>query len=288
MNEKSLFRIGARHLDLCERTYVVGVLNVTPDSFSDGGRHFAPDDALRHAEKMIEDGVDVIDIGGESSRPAGPYGEGAAHVSEEEETRRTAPVVEAIATRFDTPISIDTVKPDVARRAIDAGASAVNDIAGFTDPEMVRVVAESGVSAFAMHMKGTPENMQKAPTYVDLLSEIHSFLGDARDSLSNAGVPLDRIAVDPGLGFGKTYEDNYEIIRRLGELATLGQPILIGPSRKTFVGMDFTLPPDQREEGSLAAIALCARAGAHFLRVHDVRAAKRALFVADCLRYGPR
>jgi dihydropteroate synthase len=277
------FRIGKQELTLGARTYVMGVLNVTPDSFSDGGRHFTPDEALSHAETMIRDGVDIIDIGGESSRPAGPYGDGAAIVPAEEETRRTAPVIEAIARRFDTPMSIDTVKHEVARRAIDAGAHAVNDIGGFTQPEMVSLVADAQVSAFVMHMKGKPANMQKSPDYKDLIGELKAFLGEAVRRLLDAGVATDRIAIDPGLGFGKSYDDNYEIIRRLAEFANLGQPILIGPSRKTFVGLDYALPPDDREEGSLAAITLCAAAGAHILRVHDVRAARRALFVADRL-----
>lgn len=280
------FRIGDGMLDLDGRTAIMGILNVTPDSFSDGGRYDTLEAAVRHAEGMVEDGVDIIDIGGESSRPAGPYGQGAEHVTGEEEIRRTVPVIEAIASRIDVPISIDTVKPEVALAAIEAGAAAINDISGFRSPDLIDVAVSTGVSVFAMHMKGTPKTMQKAPRYEDLIGEITTSLRETRDRLMSAGVHADRIALDPGLGFGKSYDDNYEIIRQLDRFAALGHAVLIGPSRKTFVGLDFDLPPDDREEGSLAAIALCANAGAHILRVHDVRAARRALFVADRLRYG--
>ncbi len=263
----------------------MGVLNVTPDSFSDGGRFLSESDALRHAETLVREGTDIIDIGGESSRPAGPYGAGAKCVSIEEETRRTAPVIEAVARRFDTPISVDTVKSEVARAAIDAGASAVNDISGLDgDPRMLEVVASSGVSIFIMHMQGTPGTMQQAPRYRNLLRQISSYLKTGAERALSAGVSPDRVAIDPGLGFGKSYEDNYKIIAHLADFRDLGYPILIGPSRKTFVGIDFNLPPDQREEGSLAAFAMCAMAGANIIRVHDVQAARRALFVADNVR----
>jgi dihydropteroate synthase len=263
----------------------MGVLNITPDSFSDGGLFLATDDALRQAGKLVRDGVDIIDIGGESSRPAGPYGDGAEQVTIEEETRRTAPVIEAVVKRFDVPISIDTVKAAVARSAIDAGAVAVNDISGLRgDTDMLDVITSSGASVFIMHSKGTPQTMQRAPMYDNLIGEIRGFLANAAEDARAKGVPADRIAIDPGLGFGKSYADNYEIIRRLPEIVDLGYPILVGPSRKTFVGVDFSLPPDQREEGSLAAFALCACAGAAIIRVHDVKAARRALFVADGVR----
>ncbi len=264
----------------------MGVLNVTPDSFSDGGRFLACDDALRQAEKLIRDGVDIIDIGGESSRPTGPYGDGAEQVTIEEETRRTAPVVEAVAKRFDVPISIDTVKSAVARSAIDAGATAVNDVSGLRgDEDMLGVITSSGASVFIMHTQGTPQTMQTAPRYDDLIGEIRGFLADAAEGALAEGIPADRIAIDPGLGFGKSYADNYEIISRLPDFADLGYPLLIGPSRKTFVGVDFSLPPDQRDEGSLAALALCACAGANIIRVHDVKSARRALFVADRVHF---
>jgi dihydropteroate synthase len=280
------FLCGAHTLLLKKKTHVMGVLNVTPDSFSDGGRYFNPDDALRQADRMIAEGVDIIDVGGESSRPAGPYGVGAQAVSNEEETDRTAPVIEAIAERFDTPISIDTVKSGVARAAISAGASIVNDISGLRhDPQMADAIAATGASVVLMHMQGSPSNMQRSPRYEDLITEVRSFLANAAQKAETAGISRNRIAVDPGLGFGKTYAHNYEIIRRLSAFADLGYPLLLGASRKTFVGMDYALPPDQREEGSLAAAVICACNGAHIIRVHDVQAAKRALFVADKVRF---
>ena len=281
-----VFRIGSQEFYLTERTLVMGVLNVTPDSFSDGGRFLDPDAALRQAERMIEEGVDIIDVGGESSRPAGPYGDGAERVSEEEETRRTAPIISEIVRRFGTPISIDTVKPSVARSALDAGATAVNDISGLADPATIETAVLTNASVFIMHMKGTPKTMQRAPRYQDLVGEIMAFLRERAEQAEVAGIPRDRIAIDPGLGFGKSYEDNYGIIRSLDALLSLGYPLLVGPSRKTFVGLDYELPPEDREEGSLAAFALCAAAGAHLIRAHDVKGARRALFVADRFKAG--
>lgn len=284
------FRCGATVFDFAERTHVMGVLNVTPDSFSDGGRYLDPDAALRHADSLVEAGADILDVGGESSRPAGPYGDGAVRVPVEEEIRRTVPVIEAVVKRFDVPVSIDTVKSSVARAAVDAGASAINDISALrTDPAILEVAVSAGASLFLMHMKGTPGTMQKDPLYDDLIGEICAELSAAARTAREAGIPADRIALDPGLGFGKTYDHNYEIIRHLGRFADLGYALLVGPSRKTFVGVDFALPPGERDEGSLAAFALCAAAGAHVVRAHDVRGARRALFVADRLTLsGPR
>lgn len=280
------FLCGSRSLSLTEKTHVMGVLNVTPDSFSDGGSYVTLDDALRQVERMVTDGADIIDVGGESSRPAGPYGAGAQAVSPDEECERTAPVIDAIARRFDTPISIDTVKSVVAREAISAGAAIVNDISGLRhDSAMADVIATSGTSAVLMHMQGTPGSMQKAPHYHDVITEVRAFLQNAGQEAEAAGIARCRIAIDPGLGFGKTYAHNYEIIRRLSDFSGLGYPILIGASRKTFVGMDYALPPEDREEGSLAAAVISACNGAHIIRVHDVRAARRALFVADKVRF---
>jgi dihydropteroate synthase len=281
-----VFKCGSQSFDLTARTHVMGVLNVTPDSFSDGGLYLEPEAAIQQAARMIEEGADIIDIGGESSRPAGPYGQGAETVSEEEEKRRTVRVIEAIASKFNTPISIDTVKAGVARAAIDAGATIVNDISGLQkDPGMCEVISSRNASTVIMHMKGMPQTMQKAPTYTDLIDEISGYLKQAASDAVSAGVERDRIAIDPGLGFGKTYEQNYEIIRSLQSFLDLDYTLLIGPSRKTFVGVDFALPPDQREEGSLAASVVCAIGGAHFIRVHSVKAARRALFVADRVRF---
>lgn len=278
------FRIGDRTFDLTSRTHLMGILNVTPDSFSDGGRYLASDHALRHAETMITEGADILDVGGESSRPAGPYGEGAAQVDVDEETRRTVPVITAIQERFDVPISIDTVKPEVARRALEAGADAVNDIEGFRNPDMLDVASSSRASIFTMHMKGTPRTMQRAPAYDDLVREVSNFLKVSAQRALEAGIPKDKIAIDPGLGFGKSYRDNYVLIRHLSAFTRLGHPVLIGPSRKTFVGFDSALPPQDRLEGSLAAAALCSSGGAQIIRAHDIQATRRAVFVADELR----
>ena len=191
-------------------------------------------------------------------------------------------VIEAIVERFDTPVSIDTVKSRVARAAVEAGASIVNDVSGLRqDPGMTGVISSSGVAVVIVHAQGTPGTMQRDPRYRDLIGEIRTFLKEAAREAVEAGLGPNRIVLDPGLGFGKSYEHNFEIIRRLDEFTTLGYPLLIGPSRKTFVGLDFSLPPDEREEGSLAAAALCAAAGAHIIRVHDVAAARRAIFVGD-------
>lgn len=263
----------------------MGVLNITPDSFSDGGLFLDRDAAIRRAAQLVEDGADIIDIGGESSRPAGPYGKGAVAVTAEEEKRRTIPVIEDLTLRFDTPLSIDTVKADVASAAIDAGATVVNDISGLQDPAMRDVIQTRNASVVIMHMQGSPQTMQHAPVYGDLIGEVSGFLASAACLAESAGIEKSRIAIDPGLGFGKTYEHNYEIIRKLRSFCDLGYPLLVGPSRKTFVSKDASLPPKQREEGSLAACVLCACAGAHIIRVHNVQAARRALYVADRVRF---
>ena len=268
-------------LDL-RRTHIMGILNVTPDSFADGGRHLSPDAGLAHAERMAEAGADILDIGGESTRPAGPYGEGAQPISDEEEIRRTAPVIEKIAARVDLPISIDTTKAEVARQALKAGASIVNDISALRfDPRMAETVAEAGVPVILMHMQGTPKTMQKNPTYTDLIGEIRDFLSQRRDAARSAGIAPDRIVLDPGLGFGKRIHHNFEILARLSEFHSLNCPLLVGPSRKGFVGAALGLPPPQRLEGTLAALAFCVAGGAHIVRVHDVEPAMRAIRVAE-------
>ena len=269
-------------LELGRRTRIMGILNVTPDSFYDGGRFSAADRAAARAEQMVEEGADVIDIGGESTRPAGPYGEGAESVSVEEEIRRTAPLIEGISRRLSVPLSIDTTKSEVALRALEAGASLVNDISALRfDPRMAGVVATTGVPVVLMHMQGTPKTMQQNPSYEDLIGEITTFLAERRDAARSAGIPADRIVLDPGLGFGKTTAHNFEILARLHELHGLDCPLLLGPSRKGFVGAALNLPPQERLEGTLAALAFCVAGGAHILRVHDVEAAVRALSVAD-------
>jgi len=257
----------------------MGILNVTPDSFSDGGRFFEREDALRRAECMLEEGADIVDVGGESSRP------GADPVSEEEEIRRTAPVIEYLACRLDLVLSIDTYKAGVARRALDAGATMVNDIGALRlDPEMAPLAAEYGVPLVLMHMQGTPKTMQRSPRYDDLMGEIGAFLGERMDAAVRMGVPREHLILDPGIGFGKTIEHNLEILAHLDELRPLGRPLLVGPSRKSFIGALLDLPADERLEGTLAAVVCAVWNGAHIVRVHDVRETVRAVRIADAIR----
>jgi dihydropteroate synthase len=279
--------LGGAQLELGRKTLVMGILNVTPDSFADGGRYNVLDRAVAQAERMAEEGADLIDIGGESSRPAGPYGEGAQAVPEKEEIRRTVPVIEILTKRLDLPISIDTTKAGVAESALDAGACIVNDISALRfDPGMARVAADHGAVVVLMHMKGTPGTMQQNPVYDDLFGEILAFLAERRDAAVEAGVRQDRIMVDPGFGFGKRLEHNYQLLAGLGRFHDLDCPILVGPSRKQFVAAGMGLPPSERLEGTLAALALSAAGGAHVLRVHDVAAGVRAVALVDAVSRG--
>ncbi len=265
---------------LSKKTHVMGILNVTPDSFSDGGLYLDRKAAVEHALRMVEDGADIIDIGGESTRP------GAEPVPLDEELRRTIPVIEAIASKVDVPISIDTYKAEVAKRAIEAGASVVNDISGLRfDPEMASVVAETGAAVVVMHIKGTPRDMQKNPKYQDLFGEIIEYLRGSMEIAKKAGVPEERIIIDPGIGFGKRPEHNLQIINRLDRFSVLGRPILVGPSRKSFIGLILdNLPPAERVEGTAAAVAISVFRGASIVRVHDVKAMSRVVRVADAIK----
>jgi dihydropteroate synthase len=256
----------------------MGVLNVTPDSFSDGGLHVRPDAALRAAEAMIEAGVDVIDVGGESTRP------GAEPVDAEEECRRVLPVIEAIATRLRARVSIDTMKAEVARRAIDAGASMINDVSAASDADMAPLAARMSVPLALMHMRGRPRTMQSDTRYDDLLGEVSGFLRLRAEKVVEAGVSNDKIVVDPGIGFGKALEGNLSILRQLPELRGLGLPILIGASRKTFIGAALDLPVSERQEGSLAVAAVAAWNGAHMIRAHDVAETTRVVRMVDAIR----
>jgi dihydropteroate synthase len=261
----------------------MGILNVTPDSFSDGGRYLDPGLAVDHALKMIDEGADIIDVGGESTRPKGKaYGEGAAAVSTDEEIERTIPVVRRLVAQTRTPVSIDTWKATVAARALDEGAVIVNDISGLSfDPEMAGVVGRHKATAVLMHIQGTPATMQVNPVYKDLLGEVKGHLSSAVKRARGEGV--EQIIVDPGIGFGKTLQHNLELIRRLGELRELGCPILIGPSRKSFIGAILDLPVEERLEGTLAACVASVLNGAQIVRVHDVRPARRAMLIADAI-----
>jgi len=262
----------------------MGVLNVTPDSFSDGGRYLEPERALERALEMAEEGADFIDIGGESSRPRGKaYGEGADPVPAEEELRRVIPVMRRLAGRVMLPLSIDTTKADVAARALDAGAVLVNDISGFRfDPAMAATVARAQASAVVMHMKGTPKNMQANPTYDDLFAEVETGLRASVEKGRQAGVR--QIIVDPGLGFGKRLQDNLDLLRGLSRFHSLGCPVMVGPSRKAFLGELLNLPVEERLEGTLAAVVAAILNGAQIIRVHDVKQVRRAAVVADALR----
>jgi len=288
MQELPHYRFGAHTWDFSARTYVMGVLNVTPDSFSDGGVYFDPDAAVQRGLAMVEEGADCIDIGGESTRPRGlHYGEGAKPVSAEEEADRVLPVIRELVRRTDIPISIDTYKAAVARQALAAGACIVNDISGFAlDPAMPAVVADAGASAVVMHMRGTPQTMQRDTRYVDLFGEILASLQDSLRKGREAGIT--QLMVDPGIGFGKTGTDNLRLIAGAERFHESGVPVLMGPSRKGFIGEILGTPVADRLEGTLAAAVVCAGRGVDILRVHDVRAVKRALLVADAIYHAQR
>jgi len=268
------------NFDFSLRTYVMGVLNVTPDSFSDGGLFLDASAAIRHAIRMVEDGVDIIDIGGESTRP------GSDAVTIEEELRRTLPVIQAITKEISIPVSIDTYKAEVAKRALDAGASMVNDISGLGfDPAMPGVVSEYEVPVVVMHIKGSPKDMQNDPVYEALLPEIYDSLRRSMQSAMDAGIPENMIVIDPGIGFGKTFDHNLEILHRLREFTLLERPILVGVSRKAFIGKVLeNASVENRLEGTAAAVAISIMNGANIVRVHDVKEMARVARVADAIR----
>jgi dihydropteroate synthase len=270
-----------RHsLDFSEKTAVMGILNVTPDSFSDGGRFFDPALAVERALRMVEDGADIIDIGGESTRP------GAEPVTEAEELRRVIPVIEAIAGKVGVPVSIDTYKATVASIAIEAGASLVNDISGLKlDPQMAEVVAAAGVPVVLMHIKGSPRDMQAAPVYEDLLGEVEAYLRDSVRIAENAGIDPSLIIIDPGIGFGKTFRHNLLILKNLSRFREFGMPLLVGVSRKAFIGDILGgAGPNERLEGTAATVAIAVMNGADIVRVHDVKEMARVARVADAIR----
>lgn len=271
-------QIGSLTLDFGSKTYIMGVVNVTPDSFSDGGKFFSTEAAVRQAEQLIADGADLLDIGGESTRP------GSEEVSAEEEIRRVVPVIEQLAKKHQTPISIDTTKAAVAAAAVQAGAALINDISGLRfDPQMAAVAAAAKVPVCLMHTSGRPKTMQQKTDYHDLMGEIIDYLATGLAIAKNAGILTEKILVDPGLGFGKTAAQNLEIIDKLAELRVLGRPILIGPSRKSFIGQVLDLPLAEREEGSAAAAAAAIARGADLVRVHDVKAMVRTAKITDAI-----
>jgi len=258
-----------------EKTIIMGVLNLTPDSFSDGGMFLDLDKAVEHGKQMVKDGADIVDIGGESSRP------GSMPVSEKEELKRVKPVIQKLVKEIKVPISIDTYKPNVAKECLNLGASIVNDITGLRNKEMIKVVAKYNVPVVIMHMKGMPKNMQENPVYQDVVQEIKEFLEERINEAKKSGI--NDIIIDPGIGFGKTTEHNLQILKRLNEFKTLGYPILVGPSRKSFIGNITGLPVNERLEGTLASISIAIINGANIIRVHDVKECKRAAQIADAI-----
>ncbi|NTU43384.1 MAG: dihydropteroate synthase [Nitrospirales bacterium] len=266
-------------LDFSQRTQIMAVLNVTPDSFSDGGLFLDKGRAVEQAHRLVEEGADIIDIGGESTRP------GSDPVSAEEEIRRTIPVIEAIASSIPVPISIDTYKASVAQRALDAGAAMVNDISGLRfDPELAPVVSRYGVPVIVMHTQGRPKEMQQNPRYDALIPEIIDYLRESILIALEAGIAGERIIIDPGIGFGKDFHHNLEIIHSLGEFQCLEKPILMGVSRKAFIGKILgNLPPQERDEGTAAAVAISIFNGANIVRVHDVKRMAMVARVADAI-----
>ena len=257
----------------------MGVLNITPDSFSDGGRFLKQDLAIEHGLAMAEDGADIIDVGGESTRPY------AEKVSVREELDRVIPVVQGLSEALKIPVSIDTLKAEVAEKALKAGASIVNDISALRfDSRMVSVAAEAAVPVILMHMKGTPSDMQDNPVYAHLIPEIKDFLTGAMDRAVEGGVAKDLIILDPGIGFGKTFDHNLEIIRDLKQFLSLRRPILLGTSRKAFLGQLLDKPAHERDIGTMATIAVGVMNGAGIIRVHNVKMARETIKVVDAIR----
>lgn len=256
----------------------MGVLNITPDSFSDGGLYFDKDRAISRGLELAAEGADIIDVGGESTKP------GSDPVPAEEELKRIIPVISALRAKTDVLISVDTTKSEIAEAAIEAGADIINDISAFRfDSRMPLLAAQKGVSVILMHMKGTPKTMQIDPSYVDLLAEIKSFLQEKIEAAQASGINKEKIIIDPGIGFGKSAEDNLILINNLSFLEELERPILIGTSRKSFLGSILNLPPLERSEGTIASAILSIIRGAHILRVHDVGSIKRATLVAESI-----
>jgi dihydropteroate synthase len=266
-------------LDLGSRTHIMGILNVTPDSFSDGGLFSNEGKAISHARDMAAAGADIIDIGGESTRP------GAEPLTEDEELRRIVPLIELLSKELAIPISVDTYKASVARKALEAGASIVNDISGLRfSPDMADVVAENGAAVVIMHIKGTPRNMQQNPVYDDLIGEIIAYLDEGLAIAERAGIDREKTLIDPGIGFGKTLEHNLTILNRLDEFRALGRPIVLGTSRKKFIGTVLDIPaPAQRVEGTAATAVIGVDRGASIMRVHDVARVAQAVRMVDAI-----
>ncbi|KXS45985.1 MULTISPECIES: dihydropteroate synthase [unclassified Candidatus Frackibacter] len=264
--------------DFGKKTYVMGILNVTPDSFSDGGQFDQLDIAVKHAKEMVANGADIIDIGGESTRP------GSDPLPLEDELERVIPAIERLTDEIDVPISIDTYKSKVGRAALEAGAHIINDVTGFkAEPELAKVAAEYGAPVIVMHTQGMPKEMQKNPSYDDLISEILEYLQESINTALEAGLEKNKIIIDPGIGFGKTTDHNLEIMQRLGEFKSLGQPILLGTSRKSMIGNTLNLPVEERVEGTGATVSIGIANGADIVRVHDVKEMARVAKMTDAM-----
>jgi dihydropteroate synthase len=285
MTRRKLFRLQlpSGTLSLGERTLVMGILNVTPDSFSDGGKFFDPQQGVEHAMEMARAGANLLDVGGESTRP------GSRGTSTEEELARILPVLKGLRSVLSIPISIDTRKADVAEAAIDAGASVINDVSGLnTDPRIAKVAARHGVPLILMHMRGEPRTMQKAPFARNVMKDVTQGLRTAIGKARTAGVPKSQIIIDPGIGFGKSFQQNYELLQKLPELAKLGYPLLVGTSRKGFLGASLarhgkSAPPEERIWATAATVTASILGGAHIVRVHDVAEMAQVARVADYL-----
>jgi dihydropteroate synthase len=277
--DQRFWRCGDHTLSLGERTLVMGIVNITPDSFSDGAMFASADDAVAHGARLVDEGADLVDVGGESTRP------GSDPIEADEELLRVVPVIEGLVkARPGTPLSVDTRKPEVASAALDAGASVVNDIAGGRNSALLESVSRTGAGVILMHMLGEPKTMQDDPRYDDVVAEVHEFLRERIEAAVFAGIPEERVCIDPGIGFGKTVDHNLALLRAVPALRMLGAAVMVGASRKGFIGtLTGVEDPAARLEGSLAVAVLAAAHGADLVRVHDVEATVRALKVADAV-----
>lgn len=279
-SEEFVWRAGPYVLKCGSRTHVMGIINVTPDSFSDGGRFFDPEAAVAAGIEMAAEGADIMDVGGESTRP------GSDAVPLKEELDRVIPVIKRLAAEVEIPISVDTRRAGVAKEAIEVGASIVNDVTAGSDPSMFEVVKEAGAGLVLMHMRGEPKTMQQLTDYGDVVAEVKAYLAERVQAAGEAGIEWERLGVDPGLGFAKTEPQNYTLMRDIAAFGKLGRPVVVGPSRKSFIGRVLGTEVDQRMEGTAGAVAWMAGQGAHVVRVHDVSEMVRVVRVVDAIRRG--
>ncbi len=281
MTEPLLWRVGPRVLDCGARTFVMGILNVTPDSFSDGGRFLDLEAAVAEGMAMVEAGADLLDVGGESTRP------GAEDVPEGRERDRVVPVIKRLVAEVDVPVSVDTRKSDVAQAALDSGATIVNDVTAGRDPKMFETVRAGGAGIVLMHMRGDPATMQQLTDYRDVVGEVHDFLADRVRAAVDAGIDVECLAVDPGLGFAKSAEQSLLLMREIAALRDIGRPVLVGPSRKSFVGKVLGTEIDDRLEGTAGAVAWLVANGASVVRVHDVKEMVRVIRMVEAIKDAP-